>query len=265
MTLHKEPIPAFSNINYVSNHLKYRAPPPNAMAIYLRLIAPSFGKVVQMLDVGAGTGHFCIPYAKVFPAAKVVALEPSAAMAQCIQERASLDGLENIEIVVSALGSLESNSKYDVILVSEVAHLFDDLLVLIDRLRSLLAHDGVLAFRTPSHEQLATRDWYRFFPRARFLDIKRHPSLSFLEVALNVRGFSVTPIFVDETQIISSKKFLEMFDNRVFSVISLLPESEYQDGICKLRADVELRENVLLDYKMSMILASNHPGIQSVV
>lgn len=52
---------------------------------------------MTVLDVGAGTGRFAIPLARV--ARAVTAIEPSAGMATILQDRARTEGIDNITII----------------------------------------------------------------------------------------------------------------------------------------------------------------------
>lgn len=55
---------------------------------------------IRILDIGAGTGSFAIPFAK--KAREVIALEPVRGMAQALEERIAIEGLTNIQIIEKA-------------------------------------------------------------------------------------------------------------------------------------------------------------------
>ncbi len=72
---------------------------PGAADALIDLIRPLIGPESSVLDVGAGTGRHVLPLAHL--AAKVTAVEPSAAMRTQLEEVVRENGLRNVEIIAA--------------------------------------------------------------------------------------------------------------------------------------------------------------------
>lgn len=245
----------FSRADFVRNHLKYRRPPQSALQAYLSLIAASKGPGCRMLDIGAGTGHFSIPVAEMFPTWEIVALEPSVRMARCIAARANRLTVKNLRVENTTIERFVDSNQFNVILLSEVVHLFEDIVGLVERLSSMLIKGGLIAFRTSTHRQLAERQWYTYFPSARLLDMQRHPSLDYLEAALRQKSMFTVRMEIDESRPIRSQRFIEMFKSKVYSTLNLISTAEFSRGLRNIERDALQRDFMGFDYKMTLLLA----------
>jgi SAM-dependent methyltransferase len=91
----------------------------------LKALEPALAGCQSALDVGAGVGALAVLLAKRLP--QVTALEPSPAMLEELQANLTRNRLDNVACVRAAWGK-DVVPPHDLILVANVAPLFDDLL-----------------------------------------------------------------------------------------------------------------------------------------
>jgi SAM-dependent methyltransferase len=84
--------------------------------------------MLNVADIGAGTGYFTVPMARRVAPGKVVAVDPSAELLDVIREKlASEDSPKNVELVVGAASATGlAIASYDLIFLSAVWHEIDD-------------------------------------------------------------------------------------------------------------------------------------------
>ena len=97
----------------------------NFPAHALRALDPILVGCRTVLDVGAGVGALTIPLAKAVE--EVTALEPSPAMMEELRANVARNHLTNVRCVQAAWGTADL-PPHDLILVANVASIFDDLL-----------------------------------------------------------------------------------------------------------------------------------------
>lgn len=97
----------------------------NFPAQTLKALEPILVGCRSVLDVGAGVGALTIPLAK--SVERVTALEPSPSMLEELRANIARDCLENVTCIPASWGKAEI-PPHDLILVANVAPIFDDLL-----------------------------------------------------------------------------------------------------------------------------------------
>jgi FkbM family methyltransferase len=106
-------------------------------------------KAQIILDYGCGSGTFTIPSAKIVgKQGKVFAFEARPDLLERVKERASNEGLTNIETALSDRSKPNTNlqdESVDVILVYDVMHEVGDRLALLQELSRVLKRDGILS------------------------------------------------------------------------------------------------------------------------
>jgi len=102
-----------------------------------------------VVDIGAGTGRWSIPLARV--AAKVTAIEPSLAMLGVLEENIAAAGLTNITVVSGNWQDTEVES-HDVALCSHSMYSSPDLVGFVRKMERVARRVCVLAMRVPSHD-----------------------------------------------------------------------------------------------------------------
>ena len=212
----------------------------------------------QILDVGGGTGQFTVALAKTFPLAVVEGIEPASAMFRKMKDFVQRSQIGNVRLVSKRLEDISPIPAYDFVLLSEVSHLFDNGLDLVRRLRTLLMPKGVIAIRTSSHSQLIERDWYRFFPHARLIDLERHHSLELLKEAFRLSGFHVSEIVVDESRDVPALEFATLLTQRGYSTLHLITETDFQSGCDYLQSVTRENSSYYFDYKMTLLVAHDN-------
>jgi SAM-dependent methyltransferase len=97
----------------------------NFPARTLEVLRPVLADCRSVLDVGAGVGALAIPLAK--SVERVTALEPSAPMLEELRANIARHGADNVACIAASWGQVEI-PPHDLILVANVAPVFDDLL-----------------------------------------------------------------------------------------------------------------------------------------
>lgn len=97
----------------------------NFSALTLKALEPILVGCRSILDVGAGVGALTVPLARVVEA--VTALEPSPAMLEELRANIARNRVPNVTCLPAAWGKTEVPA-HDLILVANVAPVFDDLL-----------------------------------------------------------------------------------------------------------------------------------------
>jgi tRNA A58 N-methylase Trm61 len=113
------------------------------------LIKVGVRKGQTVLDYGCGSGTFTIPSARIVgERGKVYAFEARPDLLERIKERASNEGLANIETALSDRTKPNTNmpdKSVDIILVYDVMHEIDDRRGLLQELHRALKRDGILS------------------------------------------------------------------------------------------------------------------------
>lgn len=248
-------MPTFDRHSYIDQYDHLRSMPSASMSVYLGTILSAAPTVQRVLDVGAGTGQFALPIAQACPNAIVEALDPSARMIEKLNDKLHRCKQDNVRLRHCMLSDIPSTSKYDLLLLSEVVHIFDDPIQLVNKLASLTDSHGCIAIRTSSQEQLRRQQWYRHFPTARLIDMHRHHPIELLSEGLRQRGLVVSEVLVDESRTISSACFLQMITAKMFSTLDLLGEGEFSEGCRFLHKELLNTATYFYDYEMTLLVA----------
>ncbi len=108
-----------------------------------------------VLELGAGTGRFTLPLAKL--ARRVTAVDASAEMAAMLERKAHTAGAANIRCLVGDFREMAVDGPFDLICAFSCFEYVGDLPALLSRLANCLAPGGRLHFTT------AHRSFFRFF------------------------------------------------------------------------------------------------------
>jgi SAM-dependent methyltransferase len=102
-----------------------------------------------VLDIGAGTGRFAIPFARL--AATVTAVEPSASMAALLARNAAAEGLSNIHRVGARWKDADVEA-HDVAFCSHAMYSSPDLVGFVRKMERSARRLCFLVMRMPSHD-----------------------------------------------------------------------------------------------------------------
>jgi len=128
---------------------KLDAAAPGAADPLLAHVLGSLTPEMTVLDIGAGIGRWTLPIAK--RVRRVTAVEPLQGMRQVLIERASAQGVANLDIV--ALPWMETTvPPHDVALAVHATYTTTDLLGFIHKMEASTLRTCYLALRVPAHD-----------------------------------------------------------------------------------------------------------------
>jgi hypothetical protein len=146
----------------------------------------------------------------------------------------------------------DTSAGYDAAWLSEVVHLLGTPQDWAAKLASSLNPGARGVVRTSTHEQLRTRHWYTYFPRALEVDLERHPSEQAVSQALADSGFvSYQATTVDESRMLPATVVRDLFAKRAFSTLHLISARELEAGLALWDAEFAGSDLVLWDYEMT--------------
>jgi SAM-dependent methyltransferase len=240
--------------SYAACFDEFRTIPAPTMQLYLDMITRTVPSPKRALDLGAGSGQFTIALALAFPGITIEAAEPSSQMRAKLAQNVGRTNDANVVIRSESLTELPALPAFDLVVLSEVIHLLDPIL-LVQKLLSLTKTAGCVVIRTSSQEQLRRRDWYRFFPPARFVDILRHPPLELIEQMLRSNGFLVSQTIIDESRRVSAESFRHLLTRRMFSTLYLITDEEFEEGCARVESELRGTVEYNYDYEMTLLTA----------
>jgi SAM-dependent methyltransferase len=242
---------------YVEAFKRYRHLPEALLRRYVRDLLATVPderrrRPIRFLDVGAGTGQFATALYDEAAAQgvrlHVSLLEPSRAFGDHL-ERSGL--LDRAELVSERVEDYEPSDRFDLVLASEVVHLFGDDEVAFDALRDLVVDDGVVALRYGSRPQVRGRNWYEFIPAAADLDLARAPRRGEYERLLVERGFTCSSMEVDERRAISADERLGLVTAKAYSSYCVVDDEEFGVAL-RCLTDALKRRSVTTSWKSRM-------------
>ncbi|MCL1882187.1 MAG: methyltransferase domain-containing protein [Defluviitaleaceae bacterium] len=190
----------------------------------------------MVLDYGCGTGNYTWAIKKVTNA-NVFGVEPSDGM----REKAQKKGAE-IEFKKGDHTSVPfDDGFFDLIYMTDVIHHVPDLNSMFTEFYRVLKPDGKVCVLTESHEQIEARFFTVYFPTMATKEKERYPDISDIVLAANQCG-----LLADESVNTShertetiSKDFINLVENKGFSMFRLISDGEFSRGLKCLKEDCE--------------------------
>jgi ubiquinone/menaquinone biosynthesis C-methylase UbiE len=147
------------------------------------------------------------------------------------------DTAERVTWLVGDVERLElARDSFDCALMSLMLHHLDDHLETFRGVLRVLRPGGVFLIRQGTLEQIINDVTHRFFPETVTLDRKRTPLRSEVEGWLAQAGFRDTSAEeVAQTSYPSNENFLERFNQRVCSVLRMIGDDAFEEGMKRLR------------------------------
>jgi ubiquinone/menaquinone biosynthesis C-methylase UbiE len=198
-----------------------------------------------VLDFGCGTGNYTCAIKKL-TGANVFGVEPSDGM----REKAQKKGTE-IQFVKGDHTSIPfEHDFFDFIYMTDVIHHVPDLRTMFTEFSRVLKPMGMVCILTESHKQIESRFWSEYFPSTVRAEKERYTDICEIISLANGCGFSV-----DETVITDSEKvfpissdFVQLVENKGFSMFRFICEEDFEKGLKRLRED----------YRNKVLIKSNH-------
>jgi ubiquinone/menaquinone biosynthesis C-methylase UbiE len=192
-------------------------------------------RISRIVDVGSGTGRFTPVLADAF-GAEVVGVEPSARMREVAYVESSHPLVTYVEGSAEDL-PLEDESA-DLALMFLVWHHVPDRPAAARELARVLAPGARLLIATTLADRLKDLLLYRYFPRARDIDIELFPTLGETVGVFADAGFAHAGLVeVHHRSADSLMEYTERQRMRALSVYEHLTDAEYREGLAAMEAD----------------------------
>lgn len=189
-----------------------------------------------VLDFGSGTGNHAIELKKRTGAA-VYGVEPSDGMREnAIQKESGVKFLKGNHKNIPL-----KNSSVDLIYMTDVIHHVTNLVIMFNEFARVLKPEGKICIITESYKQIESRFWMRFFPTAITAEKERYPDVDDIIVIAESCGLKHIKTDVSDKRRTHkiSKEFVELAENKGFSMFNLISETDYRAGFEKLKAAYE--------------------------
>lgn len=187
----------------------------------------------RALDIGCGTGTTSVAF-QAITGAEVWAIDKSAEMLSHAQRKS-----DKVTFVRADAHCLPFRAgTFDFAYAVLVVHHLEDVPAFFDELYRVM-RAGTVAIVTCSHDWIRRHPLNRFFPSFAAVDLRRFPAISSVThwlhdagfVKLEDRAFSTEPYVADAAYV---KRVAEKW----ISTLQLIPESEFQKGLKRLRETV---------------------------
>ena len=196
----------------------------------------TINKNSTVLDFGCGTGNYTWAIKKVCNA-HVFGVEPSDGMREKAQEK----GVE-IEFGKGDHVAIPfDNDFFDLIYMTDVIHHVPDINAMFTEFHRVLKSNGKICILTESHEQIGTRFWSAYFPATITVEKERYPDISDIIFAANQCGFAASEsVNTDNEHTLTiSSDFVELVENKGFSMFRLISDEDFANGLKRLKEDCE--------------------------
>jgi ubiquinone/menaquinone biosynthesis C-methylase UbiE len=189
----------------------------------------------KILDYGCGTGNYLFEINKRF-GCHCHGLEPSDGM----REKAILKN-PTIEILKGDHTHIDfQNNYFDLVYMTDVIHHVPDLDTLLSNLMLKIKSGGFVCIVTESHRQLETRWYNKYFPSLITNEKKRYPDIPKIEASAIQNGFVIDnhDILLENENYLVSQYFIQMVEEKNYSMFRQLSDKEYGEGLQKLKLDL---------------------------
>ena len=195
----------------------------------------SFGKETTILDFGCGTGNYLNSLQTTF-ACHCHGVEPSEGMrAIAVGKNRFLDVRRGDHRNVPF-----DDASFDFAFMTDVIHHVPDLSLMFSELLRVLKLDACLCVVTESHEQIEDRFYNRYFPSLAANEKRRYPGIQEIVRVAMQGGFTheCTEVLFASSPAVITDDFVKNVEEKNFSMFRLLDDSEFDDGLKNIRADV---------------------------
>ena len=207
--------------------------------VYSTLIASIRPKASEkILDFGCGTGNYLsklstdyniIPYG----------VEPSSVMREI-----AIKKNPTATIIEGNHENIPINIQFDSIYCTDVIHHIEELSVLFFNLYNVSKPGAQLCICTESHSQLKEKYWNKYFPEILDIDCRRFHCIDDIIAQGNSNKWEhIKTVYIEEEiNAPISEKFMSCVMKKTLSVLRLLPEESYLNGLYLMQDDYECRK-----------------------
>lgn len=128
---------------------------------------------------------------------------------------------------------------FDFVYMTDVLHHIPDINIMFKELNRVLKQGGYLCVVTESHKQIKSRFWVKYFPTTVEVEKERYPDISeIIECAVD-NGFVLSKKEITDAYYrhAISQKFITLVENKGYSMLHLIGDSDYECGLADLRND----------------------------
>jgi ubiquinone/menaquinone biosynthesis C-methylase UbiE len=203
----------------------------------------------DVLEIGSGTGLNTEAFLNARPCA-LTALEQSAGMLS----KAVCKGIPARWVRGSATDIPFADGSFSFVFGVYVLHYLNDLETVFRECFRVI-NGGCAAFVTASTEFIERHPMNRYFPSFAKVDSARFQPIEVMKDAFARAGFEHVEAkrFLDAPRPID-RVYLEKVANRYVSTYDLIPEEEFQEGVRRLRADIEKRGRLDVDMELESVV-----------
>lgn len=188
-------------------------------------------RATRILDFGCGTANHSDLLQRVTHA-QIYGVDPSEGMLDKARPK-------NSDIIFQQ-GNAESipfaDGFFDFVYMTDVIHHVPDIGKMFGEIGRVLAPNGKICIVTQSHQQIERRPIVRFFPGTATVDKARYPDIPQIIAAATVVGlhFLKSSLLSEGAEVALDASFLELVQKKGYSMLHLISEEEYGQGLRKL-------------------------------
>jgi ubiquinone/menaquinone biosynthesis C-methylase UbiE len=194
---------------------------------------------LTILDIGCGTGNYTDLFQRVTLAKhyQVYGIEPSEGMIAKARQKNSQVTFKQ----ATAEDLPFEDDLFDFIYMTDVIHHIPDIRKMFSEIRRVLKRRGKVCIGTQSHKQIEARPIAQFFPGTVRVDKERYPDIAEVIAAAQFAGLAYRKqeILFEGEVVELGAGFLELARKKGYSMLHLLTEQEYQDGLANLQSTLQ--------------------------
>jgi ubiquinone/menaquinone biosynthesis C-methylase UbiE len=189
-------------------------------------------KETRVLDIGCGTGNYTDSLQKITQG-EVYGVEPSKGMLGKAKAKQSK--------VVFKQGSAAElpfeDEFFDFVYMTDVIHHVPEIGAMFAEINRVLKEKGRVCIVTQSHQQIENRPIARFFPGTVAVDKRRYPDIPEVIANAEDQGLKLVKnaVLNENAKIELGQEFLELVKKKGYSMLHLLSEEEYREGLMGLK------------------------------
>ncbi|MBM7583915.1 ubiquinone/menaquinone biosynthesis C-methylase UbiE [Bacillus pakistanensis] len=191
----------------------------------------------QVLDLACGTGIYLDNQKKYFDNFDIDwhGLDASEDMLKKAKEK-----LEDVSLVHGLVEDMPyEDEKFDYISNNYAFHHFINKEAALDEVYRVLKKNGVYKLHNITIHDMKKWWVYHYFPTAYYEDLKRFWEKEVIFNELSIRGFKVNMQIEYRLEKVRVSDYLGYAENRDISILTLIDDQDYQEGLEKMRYDVK--------------------------